>query len=250
MNNKFQSLIIKPRPYVMAHRGNKDLFPENTIPAFQRAIDEGVDIIETDLQITKDGEFVCIHDESVDRTTNGSGLVSDFTLDELKDLDASYNFPDHKGVKIPRLSELCDIVPSDIWLALELKSDEFLKPEICQKLLDELNTRNVLEKTIFLSFSEGRLGMIKHVDPNTITGWITMSSFFPQQKGDMMGVFWPFVFLNPFHIWMAKQKGMLYCPLDDRPDRRLWYYKWMKVDAILSNNPGKTIQKLKKAKSH
>ena len=62
----------KPKPYVMAHRGNRVACPENTLAAFQRALDEGADILETDLHVTADDVFVCIHDATLDRTTNGS----------------------------------------------------------------------------------------------------------------------------------------------------------------------------------
>ena len=74
--------------YVAAHRGWSTVYPENTMEAFRAAIDLGVDQIETDVRVTRDGELVLIHDETVDRTTNGSGRVIDMTLSELKALDA------------------------------------------------------------------------------------------------------------------------------------------------------------------
>jgi len=76
--------------YVAAHRGWSEKYPENTMTAFRKAIEIGVDQIETDIRITKDGELVCIHDETVDRTTNGSGRVCDFTLAELRELTREY----------------------------------------------------------------------------------------------------------------------------------------------------------------
>ena len=74
-----------------AHRGFCSQYPENTILAFQKALEEGVDGIENDVQLSKDGHIVIMHDESVDRTTNGKGWVKDLTLAELKELDASEN---------------------------------------------------------------------------------------------------------------------------------------------------------------
>ncbi|KPK88598.1 MAG: hypothetical protein AMJ88_18715, partial [Anaerolineae bacterium SM23_ 63] len=79
----------KPKPYVMAHRGNRVACPENTLAAFQRALDDGADILETDLRLSSEGVFVCIHDAKVDRTTNGSGAVSEMTLREIKTLSAA-----------------------------------------------------------------------------------------------------------------------------------------------------------------
>ena len=72
--------------YVAAHRGFSELYPENTMLAFRKALEIGVDQIETDIRITSDGELVCIHDDTVDRTTNGKGRVCDKTLAEIKAL--------------------------------------------------------------------------------------------------------------------------------------------------------------------
>jgi len=75
----------------MAHRGNQVRFPENTLAAFWQAVDDGADILETDLHLSRDNDFVCIHDASVDRTLNGSGNVKDKSLRELKRLRAFGN---------------------------------------------------------------------------------------------------------------------------------------------------------------
>ena len=75
---------MKPKPLLMAHRGNRVLFPENTIAAFKQAFTDGADILETDLHLSSDDEFICIHDATVDRTTNGIGEVKDLSLKDLK----------------------------------------------------------------------------------------------------------------------------------------------------------------------
>ena len=86
--------------FVAAHRGWRSRYPENTMEAFRAAVELEVDQIETDIRITKDGELVLIHDDKVDRTTNGSGKVCEMTLAELRALDAG------NGAKIPTLIEL------------------------------------------------------------------------------------------------------------------------------------------------
>ena len=68
----------------MAHRGNRTLFPENTLAAFTQAFRDGADILETDLHLSAEGDFICIHDATVDRTTNGSGEVKNLKLAEIK----------------------------------------------------------------------------------------------------------------------------------------------------------------------
>jgi glycerophosphoryl diester phosphodiesterase len=107
------------RPLLFAHRGGAKLWPENTIYAFQNALELGVTYWETDVHATRDGTLVVHHDERVDRTTNGSGRIRDMRYAELGDLDAGYWFKDGtgypyrgKGLKIPTLSEVFDLSPT------------------------------------------------------------------------------------------------------------------------------------------
>jgi glycerophosphoryl diester phosphodiesterase len=108
------------RPLVMAHRGGAGLWPENTLHAFSRAVEMGVDVLEMDLHSTSDGALVIIHDETVDRTTNGTGPVNRMTLDQLKRLDAASrwstdggkSFPLRgQGIVVPTLGELFKAFP-------------------------------------------------------------------------------------------------------------------------------------------
>ena len=92
---------------IIAHRGYRVVAPENTLPAFEAALAYDIDMLETDVHRTKDGYLVVIHDETVDRTTNGTGLVKELTLAEIKMLDAgSYKQPMMNNVSIPTLEEL------------------------------------------------------------------------------------------------------------------------------------------------
>lgn len=94
-----------------AHRGYKTDYPENTLLAFRKALEEDVDQIETDVHMTKDGVLVLMHDHSVDRTTNGSGLVSDLTFEEIRALDAgAWKDPAFAGEKVPTLRELFELM--------------------------------------------------------------------------------------------------------------------------------------------
>ena len=116
-------------PMLVAHRGGSRLAPENTLPAFRSAVlDWGADMLELDVRLTRDGEVVVIHDATVDRTTDSTGLVADWTLDELRELDAGYRFLDLNGeasfrgggVTISTLSDVMDACP-DVWLNVEAK---------------------------------------------------------------------------------------------------------------------------------
>lgn len=237
------------KPYLMAHRGNRVLCPENTLPAFRQAVEDGADIVETDLHLSADGEFVCIHDATLDRTTNGSGPVAERDLSELKGLSASYGKEGFEEARIPTLEELAGILPKEIALALELKTDRFLEPDVAKELLQRLTSERVRDRTIILSFSLARLRSIKEHDPTLGIGWITLRRLTPLQGPEMLGPLWPLLLLNPFYVTMAHRKGQLVCPLDPLPDPRLRLYKALGCDAVLSDNPKTTRQNLEQLES-
>lgn len=236
----------KPKPYIMAHRGNQVACPENTLAAFQRAFAEGADILETDLQLSADGVFMCIHDGSLERTTSGTGRVSDKTLAELKEYAANCGRAEFAAERIPTLGELLAILPAGVALALELKSDRFLEPEICRKLVGELHAADVFDRTVVLSFSLARLQAVQVVAPDLPIGWITPSRLTPLPGVQLIGPFWPILLINPLYVWMAHRKGQICCPLDPKPEPRLWLYRLLGCDAVLSDDPGLTRRRLKR----
>ena len=224
----------------MAHRGNRVLFPENTIAAFRQAFTDGADILETDLHLSFDGEFICIHDARVDRTTNETGEVKDLSLKDLKSFRTLNSQSLPTEYQIPSLIETLNILPETMTLALELKTDRFLEPEVCKRLGSMLRENNVLERTIALSFSLPRLLALKNSIPEMPVGWISMTRLLPDKPVDLIGVFWPIFYLNPWYVSAAHRKGMFVCPLDPTPDSRLKFYMHKNVDAVLSDDPGKT----------
>jgi glycerophosphoryl diester phosphodiesterase len=114
----------KNRVLVVAHRGSSGSAPENTVAAFEMALESGADIIECDVRLTRDEEVVIFHDRTLDRTTNGGGPVQDKTLEELKRLDAGSWFSSKfKGEGIPTLSEALQFLDGRAFLNIELKAD-------------------------------------------------------------------------------------------------------------------------------
>ena len=110
-------------PVIFAHRGACSHAPENTLAAFQLAVDQGAKAIELDVQLSKDREVVVFHDVHLGRTTNGSGRLIDHTLSELKELNAALSFtPAYQQEKIPTLAEVFEILPPDIIINIELKN--------------------------------------------------------------------------------------------------------------------------------
>ena len=110
-----------------AHRGAMDTHPENTLSAFREAIRCGAHMIEFDVQLTKDKRLVIFHDSTVNRTTNGEGRISDFTFEEIRQLDAgSWKSSEFKGEQVPTLKETLAVMPTNIWLNVHLKGGEEL----------------------------------------------------------------------------------------------------------------------------
>ncbi len=238
------TLTWRHKPYVLAHRGNKVVCPENTLAAFKRALDDGADILETDIHQTADGVFVCIHDPTVDRTTNGSGAIADMRLDEIKRLSASCGRREFESEQIPTLGDVAEILPNDIGLALELKDDRFLQPEVARQLVDELDKLGVRNRTIVISFSFPRLQALRSVARDTPIGRITVFDVWPHSGAELLGSLWPMLLLNPFFVWIAHRRGQLVCPLDPEPDSRLLLYRALHCDALLTNDSGETCRAL------
>lgn len=235
----------RSKPYIMAHRGNRAHCPENTLASFRRAVEEGADILETDLHLTADGVLVCIHDATVDRTTDGTGPVAEMTLSELKQLSASYGHPEFAGERIPILDEVIALLPPDRALALELKTDRFLGPAVARQLVSQLRAGGIFDRTVLLSFHLDYMQSVQQEAPDLPIGLISMTNPFPVKGVQLIGAFWPVLLINPFYVKMAHRNGQATCPLDPNPDKRLRWYKRMGFDAILSDDPGETIRLLR-----
>jgi glycerophosphoryl diester phosphodiesterase len=139
---------------VAAHRGLKSDYPENTLLAFQKALESEVDMLEFDLRLSKDGVVMVIHDETLERTTNGSGQVSDYTCAELKQLDAGAWFgPVFEGLKIPTFEELCRLLAAypEVLLNVEIKPSPHAK-EVADKAIAMLEAYSYLARCVFTSF--------------------------------------------------------------------------------------------------
>ncbi|WP_044339090.1 glycerophosphodiester phosphodiesterase [Rossellomorea aquimaris] len=157
-------------PLVIAHQGGKHLAPGNTIEAFQTAVNLGVDVIETDIHITKDGHLVTIHDPTVDATTDGRGFVKDYTLKELQRLDAAYTFQDLNGgysfrgknVYVPTLEEVFQRFPN-MRMNIEIKDDnpDTRMEEIVQKLMGLIEEYDMEDKVLIASFDQNIINLFE-----------------------------------------------------------------------------------------
>jgi glycerophosphoryl diester phosphodiesterase len=149
----------------VAHRGASVEYPENTLLAYRKAIDYGIDALEADIHLTRDGELVAIHDGNLNRTTNVSGRVREHTLNQLETLDAG------RGEKIPRLAQIFSLAANaPIHLYLEIKGDseaEFL--EVAEALVGAVESAGLLSRVIFTSYSSPALLRVKALQPGVST---------------------------------------------------------------------------------
>ncbi|RLQ94040.1 glycerophosphodiester phosphodiesterase [Falsibacillus albus] len=152
---------------VFAHRGCSGTHPENTMAAIHAAIEADVDGIEIDVQKAKDGTLVVMHDEAVDRTTNGKGLIKDLTWDELNSLDAGGWFsPKFKGEKVPAFDEVLEALKgTSIILNVEMKNDLIDYPDLEQDVYESLKRFGLEKQVVISSFNHRSLSRFSKMFP-------------------------------------------------------------------------------------
>lgn len=159
------------RPLSVAHRGHSVEFPENTRPAYRKAVELGVEMIECDVNITSDSQLVMIHDATLDRTTNGTGRVSSATFDEIQRLDAGAKFnPEFAGVRVPSTEETLSFYKeAGISACFEVKgADAEESKRIASALLDLIRKHHMLETTFMSAYNHEALSLAKSKCPELL----------------------------------------------------------------------------------
>lgn len=155
---------------VIAHRGASDSAPENTLAAFDHALQMGVRHIELDVQLTHDGHVVVIHDDTVDRTTNGSGAISSFSLSALQSLDAGSWFREEfSGERVPAFHEVLKRYRGRAHLHTEIKGRS---PALSQMTADLIRAHGMEKKVTITSFQEARLEEMRAYARELSRGWL------------------------------------------------------------------------------
>jgi glycerophosphoryl diester phosphodiesterase len=140
-------------PIIFGHRGACALAPENTIASFKLAVEHGADFIELDAKLSSDGEVMVIHDQTVDRTTNGTGRVNQLTLAQLKALDAGSKFnKKFAGEKIPTLDEVFKTVGKQIFVNVELTNYTSKNDDLVKKVVAVVKANKMEDRVLFSSF--------------------------------------------------------------------------------------------------
>lgn len=162
------------RPLVIAHQGGGDLWPGDTMYAFEHAVALGADVLEMDAHISRDGKIVLMHDEKVDRTTDGKGLIEDLTLDQLLKLDAAYGFsPDDgqtfpfrgQGIQVPTLERLFRRFP-DMRYIVEIK---LTRNPIEKPLCELIRRHDMQDRVMVASFHDDVMAAFRDTCPEVAT---------------------------------------------------------------------------------
>lgn len=243
---------------IFGHRGNPITFPENTISSFSSAIKLGVDIIETDLRLTKDNVIILCHDSLVKRTTNGKGKIRDYTFEELGELDAGYKFSSDnnmsfpfrdKGIQIPALFELFEKFPN-VTINVDMKDRN---PDFPQLLSDLIRNYDMEQKILVGSFHPKQVRRFRKINPNVsliasiidvyryyLSNKINIKRIINQSNFDIMQVPQQFGFIDllkssfidglhklniPCHVWIVDNTDDLEKMLN------------LGVDGVFTNNP-------------
>lgn len=200
--------------YITGHRGMMVNAPENTLTAFKYCYEYGVDGFECDVRQTKTGEFVIIHDATVDRTTNGTGTVADMTLEQIKSLDAgSWVHSDYTGETIPTLEEMLDYAKGKFRIIyMELKSIPLAS---LKSLYDIVKNKGMLDVVSFHSFSSNYADVLRPLDPDIKLSLITEGDNFDtvftkarEIKAFEMAIYWNWLKNNKDKIKEVQDAGI------------------------------------------
>lgn len=158
---------------VWGHRGASAYAPENTLEAFQKAVEMNADGVELDVQLSKDGEIVVIHDETLERVSQTKGWVKDFALEELKKLNVNLPHPEYECVRIPTLREVYELLkPTSLTINVEIKTGIVFYENIVEKVLALTKEMEMEDRVIYSSFNHYTILEIQKQNPDAKVGFL------------------------------------------------------------------------------
>ena len=237
---------------IWAHRGASAYAPENTLEAFQLAIDMNSDGIELDVYLTVDGELAVIHDGAIDRTSNGTGKVTELPFAEMRKFDFGYADKfggKYTNVKIPTLAEVFDLVyASGIMVNVELKSDG---AELIHKVLQCEKDMKMNGRIVYSAFYHHNLTDILKLDPtaftaplygdNIVNPWCYANSF----GAKALHPHYADVYFNEDYVKKSHELGIRVHPWTVDDEENLRKLTELGVDAIITNKPDEALKIIK-----
>jgi glycerophosphoryl diester phosphodiesterase len=233
------------QPLIYAHRGASAHAPENTISAFLLAIEHGADGIEFDVKVTCDGRVIVLHDQTLQRTTTGSGDLKSFSYEELRKLDAGSKFSTkYSNEKLPTLEEVFEAVGNRIGINIELTNYATPGDDLIEKVARILATVKDTSKVMFSSFNWGNLKKARKLCPRIpcgilalpgIAGWLSRSYFTRNVPHEAVHPYFADVSINSVQNWHRQGfKVNIWTVNDPKEILRL---KDLGVDMIMTDDP-------------
>ena len=227
---------------IVAHGGAAGYAPENTLVSFEKGIELGANTIEVDVHLSKDGELVVIHDATLNKTTNGSGYVYDYTVKELKEFDAGVLFDEKfRGEKIPTFQEVVELARGRARIDIDVKNGPVIYPGIEEKVVRAIEKNTLVNEVTVISFNHLSLKQIKTLNPEIQTGAVYSAGLLePWAAAELIGA--DVLYPKHFHpmkdvVLEAHRRGYPVNPwtIDTEKDVRRWLSYG--VDGMTSNYP-------------
>jgi glycerophosphoryl diester phosphodiesterase len=239
---------------VIGHRGFSAVAPENTLASFKKAMEVGVDMIELDAHLSKDGQVVVIHDDTLNRTTNGNGKVISYTLNELKQLDAGSWFGSHySGERIPTLKEVLKLTYGEVPLCIELKGGDlgpYTLKDLADRSLQEVEKAGMLSQVLFASFDLSAIERIREKNPSIPVALIYSKSWGSPQEvtgGSPIPVLsFRDTVLTQTNASKAWQQGIKVFVWTLNAEEHMEHFIKMGVDGIITDYPDRLIKILQR----
>ena len=239
-----------PRPLVFAHRGASAHAPENTLAAFELALEQGAHGIELDVKLSADGEVVVIHDPTVERTTNGKGKVSELDLASLRKLDAGSLFSEKfKGEKIPTLIEVFETIGKRAIINVELTNYTTRRDGLAEEVCELVKQFGLQENVLFSSFLPSNLTRTRNLLPDTPRGILALGGWKGWWFRSFGFAFWDYQAMHPnlldvtprqvARVHRLKRKINVWTVNAAEDMRRL--FKW-NVDGIITDDPKLAVE--------
>jgi glycerophosphoryl diester phosphodiesterase len=232
---RYEAAHDEGRPLLGGHRGNPAEHPENTLRSFQSAIATGCDLIECDVHLSSDGRLVVIHDHTLERTTNGSGLVRDRTAAELRKLDAG------KGERIPLLQEVVELALGKVGLVIEIKQSPFQYPGLEDKLVAMLRQLGAISECAVVSFHHPSIKTLRAMESKLQLGIlegarpIEPARMLREAGADVYSPHWGATDPQLVSEIHAAGGAVAVWPVDD--EAAVAWCKYSRPDAIFTNRP-------------
>ena len=241
-------------PIVLGHRGASGYAPENTMESFRLALEMNADGVELDVQMTKDGELVIIHDELVDRTSNGKGWVKDLTFEELRELNFNNHKEGYEFCQIPTLDEVLELFSNTgKMINIEIKSNIINYPGITKKVIDKVREHDMQDHVIYSSFNHQTCLEVEEYDPDAYVGFLYADGFLNvpeyvrENNGDALHPALYFL-LDPEYMVEARKQDLEVNVWTINEEYQMEMGCKLGITTIITNYPDKALKIVEKYK--